>query len=282
LMNDINSVASQTQFNGVNLLDGSFQGATFQVGANAGQSITMAAISSASSSNLGKLFTAAGTAVTSATYTAAAKSGDTGTFAITVNGTAYTTGAVTLTGTQTTDLKTVAAAINQAIGSSTGVVATVNANGSIDLNTTDSTATITGVGYTAGAGNTGTETLASFGLVAAPALAAAASGTVNSADVLTVDDSNKVLVQVDGALQQLATSGAQLGAYQNRFQAAITGLNTDSTNLTSARSQIQDTDYAAATSQLSKAQILQQASTAMVAQANTIPQNILTLLQKLP
>ncbi len=83
-------------------------------------------------------------------------------------------------------------------------------------------------------------------------------------------------------MQQLATESAQLGAYQNRFQAAITGLNTDATNLTSARSQIQDTDYASATSALSKAQILQQAGTAMVAQANTIPQNILTLLQKLP
>jgi len=59
-------------------------------------------------------------------------------------------------------------------------------------------------------------------------------------------------------------------------------LTTTGTNLTSARSQIQDTDYAATTSQLSKAQILQQASTAMVSQANTIPQNILTLLQKLP
>ena len=76
--------------------------------------------------------------------------------------------------------------------------------------------------------------------------------------------------------------GAQLGAYQNRFQAASTGLSTDVTNLTSARSNIQDTDYAAATSQLSQAQILQQASTAMVAQANTIPQNVLTLLQHLP
>jgi len=91
-----------------------------------------------------------------------------------------------------------------------------------------------------------------------------------------------VLTTIDSALQQVAATGAQLGSYQNRFQAAITGLNTDSTNLQSARSGIQDTDYAMATSQLSKAQILQQASTAMVAQANTIPQNILTLLQKLP
>jgi flagellin len=279
---DINSVATQTQFNGVNLLDGTFQGATFQVGANAGQSITVAAVASASSTNLGKLFSAAGTAVTAATYTAAAKNGDTGTFSLDVNGTTYTTASVTLSGTQPTDLKTVAAAINQAIGSSTSVVATVNANGSIDLNSTSGTTVFANATYTAGAANTGTETLASFGIGATPALAAAATGTVGSADVTTVDNSNKVLVQVDAALQQLATSGAQLGAYQNRFQAAITGLTTNATNLTAARSQIQDTDYAQATSALSKAQILQQAGTAMVAQANTSPQNILTLLQKLP
>ena len=98
----------------------------------------------------------------------------------------------------------------------------------------------------------------------------------------TVDNSNLALISIDNALQQLATSSADLGAYQNRFQAAITGLNTDSTNLSAAKSAIVDTDYAAATSNLSKAQILQQAGTAMVAQANTIPQNILTLLQKLP
>ena len=101
-------------------------------------------------------------------------------------------------------------------------------------------------------------------------------------DVKTVDNSNLTLISIDNALQQLATSSAHLGAYQNRFQAAITGLNTDSTNLSAAKSSIVDTDYAQATSNLSKAQILQQAGTAMVAQANTIPQNILTLLQKLP
>ena len=87
--------------------------------------------------------------------------------------------------------------------------------------------------------------------------------------------------QVETA-SSVATSSADLGAYQNRFQAAITGLNTDSTNLSAAKSSIVDANYAQATSDLSKAQILQQAGTAMVAQANVIPQNILTLLQKLP
>ena len=55
---------------------------------------------------------------------------------------------------------------------------------------------------------------------------------LGTGDVKTVDDSNLALSQIDAALQQIATTGAQLGAYQNRFTAAITGLNTDSTNLT--------------------------------------------------
>jgi flagellin len=185
---------------------------------------------------------------------------------------------------QATDLKTVAAAINSISGQDGGVVATIDPAGtSIDLSST--TSQTAAVGYAAGAGNVGTgaTALATVGIIAAPVITVAGATThLNTAGVTTVDSSNLVLSQIDTALQQLATSGAQLGAYQNRFTAAISGLNTDSTNLSSARSSIQDTDYAQATSNLSKAQILQQASTAMVAQANTIPQNILSLLQHLP
>jgi flagellin len=268
---DVDQVASTTAFNGVNLLDGTFQGATFQVGANAGQTITVSSVASAKSSNLGAIYQLAGTGVTAGAYVATA--GDTGTF--TING--VTTSAVTLTGTQSTDLATVAAAINQVSASDGGVIATVGTTGGINLSSTTSGQTVTAA-YTAG---TGTETIATFGLAATGTTGTAAS-YLSTADVSTVDDSNLVLTQIDAALQQVAQTGAQLGAYQNRFQAAITGLNTDSTNLSAARSAIQDTDYASATSALSKAQILQQASTAMVAQANTVPQNVLTLLQKLP
>jgi flagellin len=110
----------------------------------------------------------------------------------------------------------------------------------------------------------------------------ALSGTsLANTNVLTVAASNATITSVDAALQQIDATGAQLGAYQARFQAAVTGLQTASTNLSSARSSIEDTDYAAATSQLTQAQILQQAGTAMVAQANEIPQNVLTLLSKL-
>jgi flagellin len=269
LQADINNVASTASFNGVNLLDGSFQGATFQVGANVGQTITVSSVASASTSALGTLYTAAGG--TGAAMTA----GQTG--SLTVGG--VSTANFTVTGTPATDAKTIAAAINAISAQDGGVVATVNATNGIDLSSTTSQT----VAVAAGAGNGATVTLANMGVAASYVITTAGTTTnLNVASVDSVDASNLALTQIDAALQQVAATGAQLGAYQNRFQSAITGLTTDSTNLQSARSGIQDTDYAAATSSLSKAQILQQASTAMVAQANTIPQNILTLLQKLP
>jgi flagellin len=300
LMNDINSVASQTQFNGVNLLDGSFQGATFQVGANAGQSITVGAIASASAGAVGNYYVGAssGTAGSYSSATLAATTGlDTAasmstiagasvTLGVEVDGTTYTTNAVTLTGNQSTDLASEAAAINEAMSPVGGVVATVN-GGEIQVSSTAAHTvdfSISSVTNAAGATvATGASALAALGLDSTDTISTSSTAKyVSDLSVTSVDSSNLALVSIDQALQQLATSSADLGAYQNRFQAAITGLSTDSTNLSAAQSSIEDTDYAMATSNLSKAQILQQAGTAMVAQANTIPQNILTLLQKLP
>jgi flagellin len=290
LLADINNVAANTQFNGVNLLDGSFQGADFQIGANAGQIISVSAIASAAANAVGNYYTTAGASTYSDTN---ADAGNTAVFDLNITNAAGTalpqiqTGAVTLTGVQSTDLNNIASAINQAVGSSQGIVATVNAAGTgINLSTAQGKAQTVAVTLDANSTSTagGTTALgvdASYALGSAGAGAAGAQNLSNTS-VTSVDNSNLVLISVDNALQQLATSSAQLGAYQNRFQAAITGLNTDSTNLSNAKSQIVDTDYAQSTSALSKAQILQQAGTSMVAQANTIPQNILTLLQKLP
>ena len=278
---DINNVASNTQFNGVNLLDGTFQGADFQIGANAGQIISVASIASTSTSAVGNYYTTAPT--TGAYADTTADSGNTASFDITVGTTSFTTGAVTLTGNQTTDLKNITSAINQTLGSSQGIVATVDAAGTgISLST--ATGTAQNVTVALDAASTSTSSVNGLGLDATYALGSAGGTAQNlsNTSVNSVDSSNLVLISIDNALQQLATSQAQLGAYQNRFQAAITGLNTTSTNLSDAKSTIVDTDYASATSNLSKAQILQQAGTAMVAQANTIPQNILTLIQKLP
>jgi flagellin len=326
LMNDINSVASQTQFNGVTLLDGTFQGATFQVGANAGQSITIGAISSASASKIGDYYTGglsvAGTVKTagsstpttttagvagsySATSLAAstdlgtAVAGSSVTLNVQVDGTTYTTNAVTLTGTESTDLKSIAAAVNQALSSAGGIVATVDSTthnivlsgtaaagyGHVVNFSVASATDASGASVSPGTATTKDLGLDSTDVVGAYATGGSASPTashLSNLDVKTVDNANLTLISIDFALQQIATSSANLGAYQNRFQAAITGLNTDSTNLSAAKSSIVDADYAQATSNLSKAQILQQAGTAMVAQANMIPQNILSLLQKLP
>jgi len=284
---DINNVAANTQFNGVNLLDGSFQGANFQIGANAGQIINVSSIASAATNAVGNYYTTAATA--GAFAAVAGDAGKTASFDLTVtnaSGTtlpAIVTGPITLTGNQTIDLNNVASAINQSLGSNQGIVATVNvAAGSISLSTATGTAQTVAIALDA-ASTTG-NTVGGLGLDATYALGSVGGTAQNlsNTNVTSVDNSNLVLISVDNALQQLATSSAQLGAYQNRFQAAITGLNAASTNLSNAKSSIVDTNYASATSALSKAQILQQAGTAMVAQANTIPQNILTLLQKLP
>ena len=290
LMADINNVAANTQFNGVNLLDGSFQGADFQIGANAGQIISVSAVASAAANAVGNYYTTAGASAYSDTT---ADAGNTATFDINVTNAAGTalpqiqTGAITMTGVQSTDLNNIASAINQSLGSSQGIVATVNAAGTgINLSTAQGKAQTVAITLDASSTSTAGGTTA-LGVDASYALGSAGAGAtgaqnLSNTSVTSVDNSNLVLISVDNALQQLATSSAQLGAYQNRFQAAITGLNTDATNLSNAKSAIVDTDYAAATSSLSKSQILQQAGTAMVAQANTIPQNILTLLQKLP
>jgi flagellin len=101
---------------------------------------------------------------------------------------------------------------------------------------------------------------------------------VSELDVTSVDNANLALAIVDSALANVNTQRAKFGALQNRFMSTIANLSTTSENLTAARSRIQDADFAAETAALTRAQILQQAGTAMLAQANQVPQNVLNLL----
>ena len=84
---------------------------------------------------------------------------------------------------------------------------------------------------------------------------------------------------IDGAIDQVTTARAVYGAAQNRFETVVTNLQVSAENLTAARSRIMDADFAVETANLSRAQILQQAGNAMVAQANSLPQNVLQLLK---
>ena len=87
------------------------------------------------------------------------------------------------------------------------------------------------------------------------------------------------ITAIDGAIDQVTTARAIYGAAQNRFETVVTNLQVSAENLTAARSRIMDADFAVETANLSRAQILQQAGNAMVAQANALPQNVLQLLQ---
>jgi flagellin len=103
--------------------------------------------------------------------------------------------------------------------------------------------------------------------------------SVSDLDVSTVDGSNKALLTIDAALNSINSNRAALGAIQNRFASTISNLQTTTENLSASRSRIQDTDFAAETAQLTRGQILQQAGTAILAQANSLPNGVLSLLR---
>ncbi|WP_304489329.1 flagellin [Citrobacter sp. BDA59-3] len=114
------------------------------------------------------------------------------------------------------------------------------------------------------------------------ASAGATNSTVTSRGVSTYGFdvmSSSVLGDVDAALKAVDNQRSDLGAIQNRFQSTISNLNNTVTNLSAAQSRIQDADYATEVSNMSRAQILQQAGTSVLAQANQVPQTVLSLLR---
>jgi flagellin len=109
--------------------------------------------------------------------------------------------------------------------------------------------------------------------------ATATNGSLNNANVRSAASANDTMLRVDAALTSVSTLRSTLGAIQNRFQSTINSLQAVAENLSASRGRIQDTDFAMETANLTRSQILQQAGTAMVAQANSAPQNVLSLLR---
>ncbi|HJV94148.1 MAG TPA: flagellin [Azonexus sp.] len=105
------------------------------------------------------------------------------------------------------------------------------------------------------------------------------SSTVSLVDLTSVSKATFAIRIADKALSTISTQRAQFGAIQSRFETTISNLQASSENLSASRSRILDADFAAETANLTRAQILQQAGTAMLAQANALPQNVLTLLR---
>jgi len=144
-----------------------------------------------------------------------------------------------------------------------GATAVVQSDGTISIAATDS---LTIGGTQAGTLGFSTGTFA-------------ATGSLSGVNVRDTDAANDTILRVDAALTAVSQLRSVLGAIQNRFESTINNLQTVSENLSASRSRIQDTDFAAETAALTRAQILQQAGTAMVAQANVLPQNVLSLLR---
>lgn len=138
---------------------------------------------------------------------------------------------------------------------------TFDSNNSFSITSTTGEATGSGVSYFTG-------------LTSASELQAA-----STLDVSTVDAATRTLSTVDSSIAVIAAQRAKFGALQSRFETTIASLNTTSENLSASRSRIQDADFAQETANLSRTQILQQAGTAMVAQANQLPQSVLQLLK---
>ena len=241
----------------------------------------------------------------SATTTAA------GTATLTINGTAINL-SLGLGATTATDVGNTISAINNN-SAATGVSAELAGN-SIKLTASDgrnivakfdagtaTAATAAGVGLSAAiAGAADTTTYSSYdlqyvgqgNLVIAGGVAATTKGVgdattastatgvaVSQIDISTVDGAQKALASIDSALTSINSSRASLGAMQNRFTSVVTSLQTSAENLTASRSRIEDTDFAAETANLTRGQILQQAGTAMLAQANSLPNGVLALLR---
>lgn len=135
--------------------------------------------------------------------------------------------------------------------------------------------------YVAPSGSSVTSvTVAGAGLGAGTAQTVGATGTALSAiDVTTATNASNALASIDAALTQINSGRATLGAIQNRFASVVTSLQTSAENLSASRSRIQDADFASETANLTKGQILQQAGTAMLAQANSLPNGVLALLR---
>jgi len=273
LVSEIDRVANQTNFNGTKLLDGSFAGALFQVGANSGQTIAVNSIVDANANALGKAQFAAATTSTAAVAGGTATA--TGSYAgMAINGVTVDSFDVAVGDAGADVSKKLAAAINDKMDQ-TGVYASLDSTNKLTLTSLTAGKDLT---FTAGTltGGTGI-TMAEAGIAAGTA-AAGSTKYIKDLDVSSFTGAQQAMEIVDKALTSVNSARADMGAVQNRFTSTIANLQATSENLTASRSRIRDTDYAKETAELTRTQILQQAGTAMLAQANAVPQNVLSLL----
>ena len=289
LSDEVDRVAKQTSFNGQKILDGTFAGAVFQVGANSGDVASLGALTNTTAKGLSDIAYAfdqsASDINVSGVSTLAAITNAT-TLQISVTGGAnFTLGELKPASSGDERLGQVVEAINRK-STDTGVTAFLTRNDSgtyrIDLmssklNSAGDATLVTLTGFSA----------ATTGL-AGGALASSINATDSSTDALGIDtltvntqrNAWVALKKIDNAIDQINFARADLGALQSRFESTVANVDIQVENLAAARGRIVDADFAKETANLSRTQILQQAGTAMVAQANQLPQGVLALLRQ--
>ena len=294
LKEEIGRVAKTTSFNGTNLLDGSFTAQEFQVGANQGQTIKVDGIVNANIDQLGT-WESVDTPTVSGKLALDATNGDVKAVAtgsskdvtLKIAGIDITATMKNL-GASNVDFSAdeVARALDAKIAEKSADLA--KAGVSISGSLAKGTLQITNSGnsdVTAALTGTTGDALSEDGA------AAAASATVTKAapgktengfaglDISSVQGADNAIKAMDAALKSVNSARADLGAIQNRFESVVSNLSVNSENLSASKSRIMDADFASETANLSRSQILQQAGTAMVAQANQLPQGVLSLLR---
>jgi flagellin len=280
LRQEIDRVAKTTSFNGTKLLDGSFANATFQVGANAGEAISVQSTADVRAESLGSATFLATVGMTWATGTATAAGTITGISVTGPKGNIIPVGdvAVAVGDTAAQVTKKLEAVFNAAT-SETGLIARAVPNSaqmSLDSITEWVDSSGAPAGFNINAGTSSAAGISTFGLFGGPV---ANTHRLEDLDVSTVIGAGRAITIADKALTTINSARADLGALQSRFENAVANIQITGENISAARGRIVDADFAKETSNLSRAQILQQAGTAMVAQANQAQQGVLSLLR---
>ena len=284
LREEIDRVAKTTTFNGKKLLDGSFNGAVFQVGANSGENITVGALANAKVDELGVSNYSRGKSTAFSTTTVAAASA----ISINITNAQGSSSSVDVTiaakaGRTEAEAKgEIIAAVN-AKTADTGLTAYLAKDGQLELRSVASSSGVAANNVTVASTSAGVTITAG---VTNSVVDASGTGTQNgkgmnaaNMDIKTQAGAWEALQRIDTAIDKVNTSRAELGAVQTRFEKTVENIDIQNENLSAARGRVIDADFASETANLSRSQILQQAGTAMVAQANQIPQQVLSLLR---
>lgn len=273
LRNEINRVAQNTQWNGTKILDKSFSSGSglfkFQVGANAAQTIDL---------TIGNYQTTSSTQGTTATVaTTANASGPNASSAVAQVST------LTIAGTPALgDVITVSVGDKSFVHTVKAGAATVQTAAEIATAIKDGLGTIAGVGVTDAAGVlTFTASSTAFGSNSFSISSSQAGllGGIRQSAIDTQANSNSAIAALDTGIATVNSGRSEMGATMNRLTYAADNLANISANTSASRSRVRDTDYSQATTELARSQIIQQAATAMLAQANQQPQTVLSLLK---